>query len=111
MSESKTPFDYLAGCSKPGLESFELSRLSQAARLRKEMREIVEEWIEAEVQARLARWLLERRRNQDEALISFPNPCADSSHESHPARQSLVRTRKGPLGICPLRARKAVDSY
>lgn len=94
MSESRTPFDYLAGCSKPGLESFELSRLNQVANLRKELREVVEEWIEAEVQARLARWILERRRGRDEALIRFPEPATERHGESR-AAQSLARAGKG----------------
>lgn len=99
MSESKPVFDYLQSCSQPSLESFELSRLSQVAKLRKELREVVEEWIEAEVQARLARWLLERQRARDQALIPFPKSLAKSSDESRPGPRSLLRAGKEPVRV------------
>jgi hypothetical protein len=74
MNESKRHVDYLLRCSKPSLESFELSRLNQIANLRKELRGLVEAWIDAEVEARLARWVLERQRDRDndQGLIVFP---------------------------------------
>jgi hypothetical protein len=48
--------------SDSSLEGFELARLDEIAQLRREMQEIHQEWIEAEVAARLARLLLEGRR-------------------------------------------------
>jgi len=68
MSDTNPPLDYLATCSKPSLEAFELGRLNRAANLRKELRDILEEWIQAEGEARLARWLLEGRRAQDSEM-------------------------------------------
>jgi len=74
MSESRRRVEYLLRCSKPSLESFELSRLNQIANLRKEFRSLVEAWIEAEVEARLARWVLEHRcgEESEQGLIVFP---------------------------------------
>ncbi len=76
MSQLPAPFDYLATCSEPSLESFELSRFNRIANLRKELRQILNEWIEAEVEARLARWLLNQRRldapGDPQAELSFP---------------------------------------
>jgi hypothetical protein len=56
--------DYLATCSKTSLESFELARLNDLANLRKHMIEIVNEWVEADIQARIAEWVLLHRRQQ-----------------------------------------------
>jgi hypothetical protein len=62
MSATRPPLEYLGTCSVAGLESFELARMNRAANLRKELLGIVEEWIEAEVDARVARLLLESQR-------------------------------------------------
>ncbi len=61
------PLEYLVTSSQAGLENFELVRLNTIANLRKELGDLVEEWIEAETQSRLARWILECRRIQDAA--------------------------------------------
>jgi hypothetical protein len=70
MSVTRPPLDYLAKCSQMSLESVELSRLNLASNLRKEFQEILDEWIESEVDARLARSILEWRRGQDTAPIA-----------------------------------------
>src|SRR5271156_1692579 len=61
------PLEYLVTSSQAGLENFELVRLNTIANLRKEFGDLLEEWIEAETQSRLARWILECRRTQDAA--------------------------------------------
>ena len=70
MGATRPSLDYLATCSEMSLESVELSRLNLAANLRKEFHEILEEWIDSEVDARMARSLLEWRRAHD----SDPQP-------------------------------------
>jgi len=61
--DSKTlPDGYLDVCSIEALESLELARLNKAANLRDEMKEVLRRWVEAEVDAKLARWMLEKRR-------------------------------------------------
>jgi hypothetical protein len=78
MSDTHPPLEYLITCSEPGLESFELSRMNQAANLRKQLRQIVERWIESEVDARVARCMLEFRRgpftDRREPMAEVPNP-------------------------------------
>src|ERR1700722_5240418 len=69
--DANAPFQYLATCSKVSLESFEMSELNKASMRRKEALEVLDAWIEAEVNARLARWVLEHRRRD-------PNVCIDS---------------------------------
>lgn len=111
MSESKPVFEYLKSCSQPSLESFELSRLNRARNLRREMRELVEEWIEAEVQARLARWVLERRRARDQTLIPFPDSLAESSEESRSDYRALPRPGKSAPHAPTPRPRKVAGVY
>jgi|SRR6202795_2266905 len=65
MASAQPPFEYLISSSEESLESFELSRLSHVANLRKELRTVLDEFVEAEIQARIARWILEGRRAQD----------------------------------------------
>jgi hypothetical protein len=65
------PLEYLFTSSYASIESFRLSRLNAVANLRKELHEIFEEWVEAEVQARLAQWLL-ARKNPERAAAAHP---------------------------------------
>lgn len=62
MSDAKVPLHFIGSCSQTSLQSYELARLDAAARLRRNLQEVTDEWIEAEVEARLARWALEHRR-------------------------------------------------
>ncbi len=109
MQSAKPPVEYLAGASKISLESFELTRLNQIANLRKELREVMEEWIEAEVEVRLARWVLENRRTQSHSVVTFPQAIpevAEISESKPPASLGLspaVVKRPIPsrLGIAP----------
>lgn len=57
--------EYLFTSSGASLESFHLSRLNAVANLRKELHEIFDEWVEAEVQARLAQGLLARKNSEN----------------------------------------------
>ena len=67
MSSTQPPLEYLATASQSCLQDFESARLNQISKLRKEFSEVFEEWVEAEIAARLARWILEGRRAQDDA--------------------------------------------
>ncbi|HEV2617488.1 MAG TPA: hypothetical protein VGU63_12860 [Candidatus Acidoferrales bacterium] len=64
MKTTKPMLDYLATCSQTSLESFQLARLNDLANLRKQMIEIVDQWVESDIQARIAEWILVRRRRQ-----------------------------------------------
>ncbi|MGH9727035.1 MAG: hypothetical protein ACRD4V_00400 [Candidatus Acidiferrales bacterium] len=64
MKTTKPMLDYLATCSQTSLESFQLARLNDLANLRKQMIEIVDQWVESDIQARIAEWILVRRRQQ-----------------------------------------------
>jgi hypothetical protein len=72
MHGNQAPLEYLVTSSQTSLEAFELARLNRCANLRKEVREVLEEWIQMEVDARLARWILECRRVQSGSSGSLP---------------------------------------
>ncbi|HEY0704429.1 MAG TPA: hypothetical protein VGD60_16775 [Candidatus Acidoferrales bacterium] len=77
MRSPQPSLEYLATCSESSLEGFELARLGEIAQLRREIQKIHEEWIEAEVAARLTRLLLEGRRTDSRAaaeLLASPDP-------------------------------------
>lgn len=64
MPCSKTqqpPWEFLLAASRNSLQSYELSRLSHAANLRKEIGTLLDEWLEENACAMVARWLIEKR--------------------------------------------------
>ncbi|MGH9730571.1 MAG: hypothetical protein ACRD4A_02645 [Candidatus Acidiferrales bacterium] len=65
MKTTKSMLDYLAGCSQISLESFELARLNDLANLRKQMVDVIDEWVETDIQARIAEWILLHRRHEN----------------------------------------------
>lgn len=80
MRKKSAPFQYLLECSPMSLEDFELARLDRAANLRRQLRDIVEEWIDAEVEARLSHWVRENRRDSgQDASMPEHTPGAPNS--------------------------------
>jgi hypothetical protein len=55
--KNEPPWDFLLSASHSSLQSFELSRLSYAANVRKEIVELLDIWLEETSSALLARWL------------------------------------------------------
>jgi hypothetical protein len=55
------PWEYLHAASASSLESYEMSRLNHAANLRREVTALIEQWIEDNAQALLARWVRQDR--------------------------------------------------
>lgn len=64
MKTTKSMLDYLARCSQTSLESFQLARLNDLANLRKQMIDVIDEWVETDIQARISEWILLRKRHQ-----------------------------------------------
>jgi hypothetical protein len=58
---SQPPWEFLLSASRSSLQSFELSRLSHAANLRKEIGALLDQWMEENAAAMLARLLLQQR--------------------------------------------------
>jgi hypothetical protein len=74
MGSTHPPLESLLKLSQNCLEGFELSRLNRISNLRKEFHEVLDEWIEFEIEARFARWILEYRHLHN--FGSLPNQIA-----------------------------------
>ena len=81
--------EYLFTSSGASIESFHLSRLNAVANLRKELHEIFEEWVEAEVQARLAQGLLARKNSEN---LADAGSITINSGENRAAQISATRS-------------------
>ena len=109
------PLEYLATSSDASIESFHLSRLNAVANLRKELREIFEEWVEAEVQARLAQWLLARKNPEHAADAAFVAIGSVDRRSAAPAatrpasRAATAESASGP-NSARLEANRSADS-
>jgi hypothetical protein len=60
-NSTQPPWEFLLSASKNSLQSYELTRLSHAANLRKEIGTLLDQWLEENSSAMLARWLMEQR--------------------------------------------------
>jgi hypothetical protein len=60
-SSPQAPWEFLLSASRNTLQSYELSRLAHAANLRKEITELLDQWLSENTSAMLARWLIEQR--------------------------------------------------
>jgi hypothetical protein len=58
---TQPPWEFLLSASRNSLQSYELSRLSHAANLRKEITQLLDSWLEENSAAMLARWLMQQR--------------------------------------------------
>jgi len=64
---TQPPWEFLLSATPFAPQSYELSRLNHAANLKKEIGRLLDEWIEENTCAMLARWLLERRERSHRA--------------------------------------------
>jgi hypothetical protein len=122
MGVTRPPLEYLAGCSKVSLESFELARLNEASNYRKEVQQILQGWIDTEVDARLARWILESKQSQADrrdsrrAAIAQPGlPLLDPSflpadEAPAPESESQANPREANRRALPQREPQALPS-
>jgi hypothetical protein len=75
--KTQPPWEFLLSASRNSLQSYELSRLSHAANLRKEITQLLDSWLEENTAAMLARWLMQQRerpapREQSEPTMGSP---------------------------------------
>lgn len=91
MSSTQLPLEYLVTSSTNCLEGFELARLNQISNLRKEFSQVYDELIEAEIAARIARWILNGRRAQDDGFSVDQIVSARSSSPEVPSSASITR--------------------
>ncbi len=79
---TQPPWEFLLSASRNSLQSFELSRLAHAANLRKEITALIDQWLEENAAAMLARWLLEQRERSARApdMLSSPPLRTNGAH-------------------------------
>jgi hypothetical protein len=58
---TQPPWEFLLTASRNTLQSYELSRLAHAANLRKELGALLDQYLEENTAAMLARWLMDQR--------------------------------------------------
>jgi hypothetical protein len=71
--KTQPPWEFLLSASRTSLQSYELSRLSHAANLRKEISALLDQWMEENSAAMLARWLMEHRERELPAAQELPS--------------------------------------
>ena len=81
---SQPPWEFLLSASRSSLQSFELSRLSHASNLRKEIGALLDQWMEENAAAMLARLLLQQRERSARGadLLSGPDTRNDGAHSA-----------------------------
>jgi hypothetical protein len=82
--KTQPPWEFLLSASRNSLQSYELSRLSHAANLRKEITQLLDSWLEENTAAMLARWLMQQR---ERPAASEANERAADNHERVPAQE------------------------
>ena len=70
MKAPQPPLQYLLTSSETCLEGFENARHNQIANVRKEIHQAIDDLVSAESDARISRWILDRRRAQ--SGFAFP---------------------------------------
>jgi hypothetical protein len=87
IHKTQPPWEFLLSASRNSLQSYELSRLSHAANLRKEIMQLLDCWLEENSAAMLARLLMQEREH-----------LAAHERSERPAAASVVdeRTTAGP---------------
>jgi hypothetical protein len=100
MKNELPPLEYLLECSRTSLGSFRYAQLTRAANRRKEIKSIVDEWVEAQALALLANWL---ETYGDELVAlgapaeglrstgSLPEKIPDLHPTAHEDRQRIFR--------------------
>jgi len=101
----QAPWEFLLSASRTTLQSYELSRLAHAANLRKEIGELIDQYLEENTSAMLARWLIEQRERsvlsaQSETVLEPEAvPVNGNGHSASdnvlPERGPLPRTPRG----------------
>jgi len=89
---TQPPWEFLLSASRNSLQSYELSGLSHAANLRKEIAALLDQWLEENACAMLARWLMRQRESSPRE--AEPALSGDSRREdSHPVSYNFFADR------------------
>ena len=109
---TQPPWEFLLSASRNSLQSYELSRLAHAANLHKEIGALLDQWMEENASAMLARWLIEQRERPHRASehttsgdlfpasghsapscvpSSGPHSVSDNVFADRPAHSAVIR--------------------
>jgi len=90
---TQPPWEFLLTASRTTLQSYELSRLSHAANLRKEIASLLDQYLDENANALVARWLIEQRERSVRAAESEPDPAPTVSRNGHAASHNFLADR------------------
>jgi hypothetical protein len=84
---TQPPWEFLLTASRNTLQSYELSRLAHASNLRKEISSLLDQWLDENANAMVARWLIEQRERSVRAaaaaeVATEPQPAVVSPPEN-----------------------------
>jgi len=97
---TQPPWEFLLTASRNTLQSYELSRLGHAANLRKEISSLLDQWLDENANAMVARWLIEQRertvlasqaQQATDAVASDPAPANGHSVSDNLLADRLAR--------------------
>jgi hypothetical protein len=94
---TQPPWEFLLTASRNTLHSYELSRLAHASNLRKEISSLLDQWLDENANAMVARWLIEQRERTVQAADSQPAPDQPASEplpsNGHSVSDNLLADR------------------
>jgi len=94
---TQPPWEFLLTASRNTLSSYELSRLAHASNLRKEISSLLDQWMDENANALVARWLIEQRERTVHAADSLPAPDQAASEPApsngHSVSDNLLADR------------------
>jgi hypothetical protein len=93
MRNARPLIDYLSSSTTPSLESFELAHLNASSNTRKKLLEILDQYFEQEVNARVARWILEYQSARPPQAVprAHSEPVRHESNIARPLRGTEMR--------------------
>ena len=92
---TQPPWEFLITASRNTLQSYELSRLGHASNLRKEIGELLDQWLEENTSAMLARWLINQRLQPPPAEIA-PDQVTATPAQAESASDNFLADRASP---------------
>jgi hypothetical protein len=98
---SEPPWDFFHDASIASLQSFELSRLNNAANIRRQVAALLDQWVSDNSQALLARWVREER-----ALPQSADPQTKSLPENGVQQAELLFETSARPVLLPRRAER-----
>jgi hypothetical protein len=97
---SQPPWDFLLSATRNSLQSYELSRLNFAANIGKEIKQLLDTYIEESSNARVARLLMEQKETQRCGEDGIPMSSAENIPEvtAHPVSDNFLQVTGMPKG-------------